>query len=355
MFGGSLVFGDEIALLEAGGAEALKKWLKQHDYQYPDGMDDVAEEYIKSNWCFVAVKTAVGPKSGVDPKPAQRELDSSLPQGSGFDGFVQAMGFRFKSDRLVVPMRLSAFNEGDLRNVVYLLTDGPKKIRRIPEEYVQRQIRGDKLYRNVTELLPVRFIGGTAETIKAYPLKNLVQQRNPHPKNGAAKELFAADLHSIAMGELSLPHEEQEKQLLQIGENFGLRGAEIDKLNAEWLAKKADESMLKSLEQLKEMTLTVVDGDFPREVLASDNLTFANYQMPPRRNNSAAYDAKLNAPAGIKPGILQLGAYQFDEGILDSAELSSEPQMVSAGKLASVLLVVVGMLMLTRRRFSLQK
>ena len=52
------------------------------------------------------------------------------------------MGFRFKSEELVVPMRLSAFNKGELRNVVYLLTDGPRKIRAIPEEYVVRQVSG---------------------------------------------------------------------------------------------------------------------------------------------------------------------------------------------------------------------
>ena len=56
------------------------------------------------------------------------------------------MGFRFEVDEHVVPMRLSAFNKGELRNIVYLLTDGPRKIRMIPEEYVMRQIPGEQLY-----------------------------------------------------------------------------------------------------------------------------------------------------------------------------------------------------------------
>ena len=126
----------EIAVLEAGSAAALKKWMDKHGYRYPDGMDKVCEEYVDEGWCFVAVKTKVGQKDGADPKPAQRDADTKLPDGSIFDGHVQAMGFRFKTDELVVPMRLSAFNAGELRNIVYLLTDKPQKIRSIPEEYV---------------------------------------------------------------------------------------------------------------------------------------------------------------------------------------------------------------------------
>ncbi len=78
-----------------------------------------------------------------------------MPTGSVFDGNVQGLGFRFKTDELVVPMRLSAFNEGELRNVVYLLTRGGKKINFIPEEYVVRQVSGKELVDNLTNPLPL--------------------------------------------------------------------------------------------------------------------------------------------------------------------------------------------------------
>ena len=107
----------------------------------------------------VAVKTRVGQKAGVHPKPGLREVDATRPAGSTFDGNVQAMGFRFHSDEFVVPMRLSAFNEGETRNIVYILTDQPQKINNIPESYVVRQISGDELYKNVTQPLPLRVIG----------------------------------------------------------------------------------------------------------------------------------------------------------------------------------------------------
>ena len=47
-----------------------------------------------------------------------------------------------------------------------------------------------------------------------------------------AKELFASDLLAVDSDTLSLPHEETEKELLRIGEHFGLRGPEIDVENA---------------------------------------------------------------------------------------------------------------------------
>lgn len=298
----------EVAVLEAGSAEALQKWMDKHSYRYPEGMDSVCEDYVEEGWCFVAVKTAVGTKAGIDPKPGQRKVDTNLPAGSSFDGFVQAMGFRFQTDNLVLPMRLSAFNEGELRNIVYLLTDGPRRIRSIPEEYVVRQISGDQLYRNLTELLPLRIIGGTEKDIQPWQRKSLPGQRDPEPKNGVAKQLFAADLLAVSEKQLILPHEEREKELLAIGEHFEFRGPEIDKLNATVIKKATKKTVDKALSDLKSMTLTVVDGDFPRDVLAGQNLTFAEYRMPRRRNNARSYDANQKGPSGKKEGILKLGA-----------------------------------------------
>lgn len=290
----------EIAVLAAGSANALKKWMDENGFQYPEGMDSVCEDYIKEDWCFVAVKTKVGSKSSADAKPGLREADTSLPAGSVFDGHVQAMGFRFKTDELVVPMRLSAFNEGSLRNVVYLLTDEPKKVRSIPEEYVVRQISGNQLYENVATPLPLRIIGGTKKDIPEWRQKTLDSERNPTPHNGFAKLLFASDLIAKSSTELSLAHEETEKALLEIGEHFGLRGNDIDKVNAEAIKKEIDEVVAEGIKSLQEMTLTVVDGDFPREVLAGQNLTFAEYQMPKFRNNSEHYDATRHGPGEKK-------------------------------------------------------
>ncbi len=298
----------EVAVLEAGSSKALKRWMDDHGYRYPKGMDRACNDYVDLGWCFVAVKTKVGEKAGVDPKPGQRDVDTRLPKGSTFDGHVQGMGFRFRVDELVVPMRLSAFNEGELHNIVYLLTDGPRKIQSIPAEYVVRQVPGEQLYRNLTELLPVRIIGGSANDIPQARWEALKSQRNPFPRNGAARELFASDLLATKSGELALPHEEQEKELLRIGERFGLRGPEIDKLNEASLAELRSKTLEGALEALKGMTLTVIDGDFPRELLAKQNLKFVEHRMPARLNSPEFYDAKSFGPAPKQVGVLHLGA-----------------------------------------------
>jgi hypothetical protein len=337
----------EVAVLEAGSAAALKRWMDQHGYRYPNGMDKPCNDYVEQGWCFVAIKTKVGQKAGVDPKPGQRTIDSKLPKGSTFDGSVQAMGFRFEVDELVVPMRLSAFNKGELRNVVYLLTDGPRKIRMIPEEYVVRQISGEQLYKNLTELLPLRIIGGTEKDIPEYRRKTLKQERDPLPKNGASGELFASDLLAVTSGELALPHEEREKELLRIGERFGLRGPDIDKLNTHSLADSRRKTVDQTLKQLKLMTLTVVDGDFPRELLAKQNLTFAEYRMPAKRNRPESYDAKLNKPAPKKAGILKVGALAAPKDDMGVAEVGPR---FSIGFVFAILVAVAGSVIVFRVR-----
>ncbi len=286
----------EVAVLEAGSADALKSWMDDHEYRFPDGMEKTCEDYVRDRWCFVAVKTKVGPKRNVDPQPGMRRANPGLPPGASFDGHVQAMGFRFRSDELIVPMRLSAFNAGELRNIVYILSDGPRKIRAIPEEYVVRQIGGKDLLSNVTEPLPMRVIGGGVADIPDWRRQSLPQERDPAPQNGLAKELFASDLLTSSTDALSHSHEESEKILLQIGESLQLRGSEIDQVNYRALQENRDANLAEALQDLESMTLTVVDGDFPREVLGSQNLTFAEYAMPPRRNTGANYDATLHAP-----------------------------------------------------------
>ena len=70
----------EAAVLEAGSAAALKRWMDDHGYKYPTGMDAVCEEYVKLGWCFVAEKAKVGGKANVDPKPRMKGVDTKLHQ-----------------------------------------------------------------------------------------------------------------------------------------------------------------------------------------------------------------------------------------------------------------------------------
>lgn len=293
----------EIAVLAAGSAKALERWMKDHDFVYPKGMDGAVGDYVKDKWCFVAVKTRVGVKSKVDPSPGMRGADPSLPPGGGFDGHVQAMGFRFKVKEPVIPMRLSTFNDGELRNIVYLLSDKPVTLSGIDKRAVRRQLKGQELYENVTELLPLRIYGGMLSDIPTNQLKSLEPVRRPEPHNAIARDLFAADLLAAKSGTLSHDFEEREKQLLNINERLNLRGAGIDRILEEELKKRREEAVLSSLKSVRSMTLTVVDGDFPREYLAKNNLRFERFDMPGHLNARFQYEAVRMGPTGKMSGV----------------------------------------------------
>lgn len=269
----------EVAVLEAGSAGALKRWMDEHGYRFPDGMESPCNDYVKDKWCFVAVKTRVGSKKGVDPRPGMRSTNASKPKESVFSGKVQAMGFRFRSDELVVPMRLSTFNGGDTNNTLYVLTDKPVRASNLPKNLVKRQITGEKLYANLTQLLPYQIEGGTEDDMSPNDWKQLANQRNPVPYNGIAAELFASDLLANDLGRLSHNFEEREKALLDIGERLGLRGGRLDALHASELTTDRQEMKSQALDRLKGMTLTLIKGEFPRDVLANENLRFQPYQL----------------------------------------------------------------------------
>jgi len=102
------------------------------------------------------------------------------------------------------------------------------------------------------------------------------------------------------------------------------------------------------------MTLTVVDGDFPREVLGKQNLTFAEYKMPTKRNRAEHYDATKKAPGGKKEGVLKLGAIDFDALDRQSPKASRTTEhRLAASQMLWISLVITlvlgGVLMLRRQ------
>ncbi len=292
----------QVAVLEAENPKALEAWMTAHQYVYPKGMDDVCAEYIESKWCFVAVKANVGSQPAVEPKPGMRKANALVDDAAGFEGTVQAMGFRFKIDKPVVPMRLSAFNEGKLHNIVYIFSDQSMKIPELSEKFVKGKISGEQLFANMTQPLPVKVIGGTFEQAeKAGYFKMPQYNRDPRPKNGDAYDLFSSDLLAVKTGELTHPFEAREKELLKIGERLGLRGEEVDKMIGEVISKERLAAAEAVKDAFKGMVLTVIEGDFPREVIAKQNLHFEPF---------AAKDlAMLDVDEGSKTGkVLMAGS-----------------------------------------------
>lgn len=341
----------EVAVLAAGSAKALEKWMTEHTYQYPKGMDEPVNDYVHDGWCFVAVKARVADSKGADPEPGQREIQNDLPEGSLFDGHVQAMEFRFRTDKLVAPMRLSAFNPGKLRNVVYILTTDKARIRQIPEEYVVRQIGGRELVSNLVNPLPLRLIGGTLEDARRLPRsrrESISQSRNPTPHNGGAAELFVADLIAAESGEMLSKNEADEKTLHNINFELGLQGKEIDDLVHSATKAQAVAKVKEKVADLRKLSLTIVDGDFPREVIARQNLTFQRYVMSRRRNTSGNYDAKNLGPATARPGLRVVG--EITREAKHEQQIAQAPATNRWGIFAGLSLLAAGVVWLVGRR-----
>jgi hypothetical protein len=271
----------QVAVLEAGSSKALARWMSDNGYRFPDGMEKVTDDYVTEGWCFVAIKAAVGSADGVNPKPGQRSVDPTRSAGSTFNGHVQGMAFRFKAEKPVVPMRLSVFNGVDPRNVVYMLTEQPVRIKQLSEKLVLKQVDGKKLIKTLTEPLSVEFdslLSGF--TMSVQDRTRLTKMRDYDPYISIAKSLFASDLLAVKEGRLSLPMEEREKEYLRVSEAFGLRGADVDSLHGEELKKEREKVVDTALLDVGNMHLSVIDGIFDSSVLSAQNLQFEKYKIP---------------------------------------------------------------------------
>ncbi len=127
-----------------------------------------------------------------------------------------------------------------------------------------------------------------------------------------------------------------------------LRGAAIDKLNAQVLAEMNRKTVETALDGVKEMTLTMVDGDFPREVLAGQNLKFTDYRMPSRRNSAQNYDATSKRAGGKKEGVLILGKFEVEE--LEELQARRANSQRLAWPVAAGSLLLIGLWFVRRNR-----
>jgi hypothetical protein len=291
----------EVAVLAAGSAKALDRWMTDNAFRYPNGMDDTVEDYVVVGWLFVAIKARVASMGQVAARPGMRGVDDKLPAGSRFDGYVQGMAFRFRVDAPVIPMRLSTFNGDDTHNRVYVLSETPVRIREVSDADVRRQISGSKLYANLTTPLPLKIENGGRGDIDRDGWAQIEASRSPDPYVAVARDMMASDLLAVSRGELTTPYEEREKELLRISEALSLRGAEIDLLHEHEVEEERAEALEPALRAVEGMTYTVIDGDFVQEVLRDQNLTLATFGMPPARNRDDVWTVRPAGPTLYVP------------------------------------------------------
>jgi hypothetical protein len=278
----------EVAVLAAGSSTALQRWMDEHRYRYPDGMDDTVEDYVDLGWMFVAIKASVGTMAGVAPRPGMRQVQTGLPPGGSFDGYVQGMAFRFEVDEPVIPMRLSVFNGDDTHNRVFVVSERPVGIVGVSDDLVRRQLDGRTLHANLTEPLTVRY-EGPPDRISQADRARVDALRDPDAWVVAARDIIVSDLMAEARGEMSLPFEEREKELLRINEALGLRGAQQ-------LAEERTRALEPALDDLYEVTLSVIDGDLPARLLREDDLSLASFRLSPAANRAAVWNVQPTGP-----------------------------------------------------------
>lgn len=88
----------DITVLEADDPEALTKWLKDNNYQFPEEGKYLLDDYINNKWYFTAIK--------LDAKSISGGVEAQLRQGHAVP-----LKFIFASSKIVFPLKISGIAE----------------------------------------------------------------------------------------------------------------------------------------------------------------------------------------------------------------------------------------------------
>jgi len=88
----------DITVLEANDPEALTKWLKDNNYQFPEEGKYLFDDYIANKWYFTAIK--------LDAKSLGGGVESQLREGHAVP-----LKFTFASSKIVFPLKISGIAE----------------------------------------------------------------------------------------------------------------------------------------------------------------------------------------------------------------------------------------------------
>lgn len=88
----------DITVLEADDPEALTKWLKENNYNFPEEGKYLFDDYISNKWYFTAIK--------IDAKSLNNGVEAQLKQGHAIP-----LKFIFESSKIVFPLKISGIAE----------------------------------------------------------------------------------------------------------------------------------------------------------------------------------------------------------------------------------------------------
>jgi ankyrin repeat protein len=96
----------EVSVVGAGDSPALFSWLQRHGYQITPAVTDVLKTYVKKKWAFVVAR--------LDPEKKRRYENEFLP----------SLSFKYRGDRLIYPILLSAAGKTRTINVtLYVIAE----------------------------------------------------------------------------------------------------------------------------------------------------------------------------------------------------------------------------------------
>ncbi|MFO0834710.1 MAG: DUF2330 domain-containing protein [Phycisphaerales bacterium] len=118
----SIVGSYEVTTINPEGGDLIASWLNTNGFKTPADAIPVLEQYAKEGWCFVACK--------LRRDDAGESLLTPHP-----------LVFRFKTDRVVYPMRLTgAANTGDLSLELYVFGNSEARVEGMETRYSQRAV-----------------------------------------------------------------------------------------------------------------------------------------------------------------------------------------------------------------------
>ncbi len=95
----------EVSTLAATDADALSRWLADHGYNFPAGLNEVLQPYVQQQWFYIAARLTPG---GAD---------------KALSGQLDPLWLTFPTTELVYPMRSTALASGVMPVYLYVLAE----------------------------------------------------------------------------------------------------------------------------------------------------------------------------------------------------------------------------------------
>ena len=122
----------EVAVLSAQDSDSLERWLKAHDYSFPEGKAKLVEEYTSRGWYFVAAKIELNKGLGFKSVSAasSRDLKSAAKardriQSKLSSGELHPLLISFDTPKAVFPLKISAMSGKASEVSLYVVAKEP--------------------------------------------------------------------------------------------------------------------------------------------------------------------------------------------------------------------------------------